>query len=80
MFKKAISALLAALFVASLFGGVTVSAGAEVRDCVILNDTFIGENARVRYVISDKNARLSPYLDLSGSQALPLVIPKGSEI
>ncbi len=63
-----------------LFGGVTVSAGAEVRDCVILNDTFIGENARVRYVISDKNARLSPYLDLSGSQALPLVIPKGSEI
>lgn len=63
-----------------LFGGVTVGAGAEVRDCVILNDTVIGEHARLRYVISDKNAVLSPYLELSGSESLPLAIPKGSRI
>ena len=63
-----------------LFGGVTVGPGAELRNCVILNDTLIGENARLSYVISDKDAYLSPYLDLSGSEKLPLVIPKGSRI
>ena len=63
-----------------LFGGVTVGAGAEVRNCVILNDSVIGENARLSCVISDKNTRLSPYLDLSGNEHLPLVIPKGSVI
>ena len=63
-----------------LFGGVTVCPGAEVRNCVILNDTVVGENARLNCVISDKNAVLSPYLDLSGSEQLPLVIPKGSKI
>ena len=63
-----------------LFGGVTIGAGAEVRNCVILNDTVIGENTSLNCVISDKNVRLSPYLALSGSEQLPLVIPKGSEI
>lgn len=63
-----------------LFGGVTVAPGAEVRNCVILNDTVIGENARLKCVISDKNVQLSPYLDLAGSEQLPLVVPKGSKI
>ncbi len=63
-----------------LFGGVTVAPGAEVRNCVILNDTEIGENVQLRCVISDKNVRLSPYLALSGSEQLPLVVPKGSRI
>ena len=63
-----------------IFGGVTVGAGAELRNCVILNDAVIGENARLNCVISDKNTRLSPYLDLSGNEHLPLVIPKGSAI
>lgn len=63
-----------------LFGGVTVAPGAEVRNCVILNDTVVGENARLKCVISDKNVQLSPYLDLAGSEQLPLVVPKGSKI
>ena len=63
-----------------IFGGVTVKAGAELKDCIILNDTVIGEHCSLRSVISDKNARLSPYLMLTGSERLPLVIPKGSEL
>ena len=63
-----------------IFGGVTIAPGAEVRDCVLLNDVVVGENARLRCVISDKKAQLSPYLDLSGSEKLPLVIPKGGTI
>ncbi len=63
-----------------IFRGVTVKAGAELRDCVILNDAVIGENTRLHCVISDKNTVLSPYLELSGSEQLPLTIPKGSRI
>ena len=63
-----------------IFGGVTVKAGAELKDCIILNDTVIGEHCSLRSVISDKIARLSPYLMLTGSERLPLVIPKGSEL
>jgi glucose-1-phosphate adenylyltransferase len=63
-----------------IFRGVTIAPGAEVRNCVILNDTVIGENAHLNCVISDKEVRLSPYLDLSGSEKLPLAIPKGSII
>ena len=63
-----------------LFRGVTVGAGAELENCVILNDTVIGEKARLGCVVSDKNVVLSPYVDLRGSEQLPLVIPKGSKI
>ena len=63
-----------------IFCGVTVGAGAALKDCIILNDTVVGENARLRCVISDKNVTLSPYLDLGGSEQLPLVVPKGSKI
>ncbi len=63
-----------------LFGGVTVKHGAVLRNCIILNDTVIGENSCLNYVISDKNVQLSPYLDLSGSEKLPLVVPKDSVI
>ena len=63
-----------------IFRGVTIGAGAELRNCVILNDSVIGEDSRLRCVIADKNVVLSPYLELSGSEQLPLAIPKGCKI
>ncbi len=63
-----------------IFRGVQIGEGAELRDCVILNDAVIGEKAWLNCVISDKNTVLSPYLELSGSAQLPLAIPKGSRI
>ena len=63
-----------------IFRGVTIGAGAELRDCIILNDTVIGENCRLNCVISDKEVTVSPFLELSGSEKLPLVIPKASVI
>ena len=63
-----------------LFGGVRVKPGASLRNCIVLNDTVIGEGAELNCVISDKNAALSPYLSLSGSALLPLLIPKGSRL
>ena len=61
-----------------IFGGVTVNSGAELKNCIVLNDTVIGERCALRNVISDKNVQISPYLELTGSERLPLVVPKGS--
>lgn len=63
-----------------LFGGVTVKPGAVLKNCIVLNDTVIGEDSCLKYVISDKNVHVSSYIDLSGNEKLPIVIPKGSEI
>ena len=63
-----------------IFCGAKVSAGAVVKNCIILNDTVIGENAELNYVISDKNVQISPYMTLNGNVKLPLVIPKDSKL
>lgn len=63
-----------------IFCGAKVCAGAVVKNCIILNDAVIGENAVLNYVISDKNVVISPYMTLNGNVKLPLVIPKGSKL
>jgi hypothetical protein len=40
----------------------------------------MGENAQLKYVIADKYAELSPYITLTGSPRLPIVVPKSSKI
>jgi glucose-1-phosphate adenylyltransferase len=63
-----------------LFRGVRVGKGARLRGCVIMQDTVIGENATLAYVISDKDVNVSRYVTLAGSPNLPLVIPKGGQL
>jgi len=41
-----------------LFRGVKVHAGAQVEDCLILDNCDIGRRARVRRAILDKNVRV----------------------
>lgn len=63
-----------------VFCGARIEAGSTLRDCIIMNDTVIEPNVSLRNIISDKNVRVSPYVTLSGSRRLPLVIPKDSSI
>lgn len=63
-----------------LFRGVRVGKGAYIKNSVIMQDAVIGENAELKYVISDKNTAISPFITLAGSPRLPLVIPKQGRI
>lgn len=63
-----------------LFPGVTVKKGAEVRNCVLLKETYVGEQAKLHHVITDKNVQISEGHTLMGHQTYPLVIAKGSKI
>lgn len=59
-----------------LFRGVRVKKGAKLTNCVIMQDSIIGENVSLNHVISDKYAVFSDGLVLSGSRVLPITVPK----
>ncbi|MEA4894445.1 MAG: glucose-1-phosphate adenylyltransferase subunit GlgD [Oscillospiraceae bacterium] len=59
-----------------LFRGVRVKKGAVLKNCVLMQDSIVGENVSLSYVISDKYTVLTDRLVLSGSGALPIIVPK----
>ena len=59
-----------------LFRGVRIRKGAKLKNCVIMQDCIVGDNASLSYVISDKYTVFSNELVLSGSRALPITVPK----
>ena len=63
-----------------LFPGVRVARGAQLSRCIVMQDTCIAADAILRNVIADKNVRIGPAVTLTGCEALPIVIPKGSEL
>ncbi len=61
-----------------LFRGVRVEKGAQLRGCIVMQDSVIGRNTLLKSVIVDKDARLGAGLTLAARPELPLVVPKGS--
>ena len=63
-----------------LFRGVKIAKGAKVRNCVIMQDTVIGENSRLDYVVADKNVEIEANRTLMGYQTYPVFIAKESKV
>lgn len=59
-----------------LFRGVQVKKGAVLKNCILMQDSVVGENTKLSYVISDKFVTFSDGLLLSGSEGLPIIVPK----
>lgn len=59
-----------------LFRGVKVAKGAKVKNCVLMQDTVVEENASVEYVISDKKVTITEGKEMKGTDALPVYIAK----
>lgn len=60
-----------------LFRRVHIAKGAKVSNSILMQDSFIGENAKINCVISDKSAVVKPGKTLSGSENFPVFIGKG---
>lgn len=60
-----------------LFRQVTIAAGAVVEDCVIMNDSVVGEGSELRYVILDKDVVVRPGSKLIGTPKNPIIIKRG---
>lgn len=59
------------------FRQVVLSQGAQVENCVIMNDTVIGKNCYLKYVILDKDVSLRPGATLVGTPTNPVIIKRG---
>ena len=60
-----------------LFRQVTVYPTAKVDSCVIMNDTVVGENCELQYVILDKDVVVRPGTRLVGTPTKPVIIQRG---
>jgi glucose-1-phosphate adenylyltransferase len=63
-----------------VFTGVHVGKGAVLKNCIIMKDGVVGNDTHLDYVIADKDVTFSSNLAITGTQRLPIVVPKGSEV
>lgn len=63
-----------------LFRGVRVGKGTVVKNSILLQDTFTGNNVSLNCVITDKNVVIRDDRVLSGHESMPFFIPKGSMV
>ena len=63
-----------------VFSGARISAGAKLKNCIIMRRCIVGENSELSHVIADKAVVFSAGTVLTGSDKLPIVVPKGIEI
>lgn len=59
-----------------LFRGVRIAKGAKVKNCVLMQDTIVGEGANVEYVITDKNVTISAGKEIKGADSFPVYVAK----
>lgn len=60
-----------------IFRGTKVGKGAKIKNCIIMQDSIIGERAELNAVITDKNVIIRDKIILSGHPLLPFYIGKG---
>jgi glucose-1-phosphate adenylyltransferase len=60
-----------------VFRGVKVGKGTVVRNSILLQDTYVGENVNLNCVITDKNTVIRDGRNLSGHETMPFYIGKG---
>ena len=63
-----------------LFRQVTIAPGADVENCVIMNDTVVGQGAYLKNVILDKNVTVRPGAKLIGTKKNPVIVKRGETV
>lgn len=63
-----------------IFRGVKVGKGAVVKNCILMQDTYVGDNTSLNCVICDKNVVIKNGRNLSGHETHPFSVGKGAVI
>ncbi len=63
-----------------LFRGVSVARGAEVKNCILMQDTTVSRDAVIHHVITDKNVMIMDGRTLMGHDKYPMVIAKDTKV
>ena len=59
-----------------IFRGARVAKGAVVENSILMQDAFVGEDAKLNCVVMDKNTVITPKKVLSGDKSYPLFVGK----
>ena len=49
-------------------------------NCVLMQDTIVGEGTKLEYIISDKNVKITDGKELKGDEAFPVFVAKGQVV
>jgi len=60
-----------------IFRGVHIGKGTVVKNCILLQDTYVGTGAKLDCVIADKSVMIKDGRTLAGHETLPFFLPKG---
>ena len=52
----------------------------KVKNCVLMQDTIVGEGTKLEYIISDKNVKITDEKELKGDEAFPVFVAKGQVV
>ena len=63
-----------------LFRGVKIAKGAKVKNCVLMQDTVVGENVNLEYVITDKNVTITEGKSLIGTDSFQVYVAKNQRV
>ncbi|MBQ9530839.1 MAG: glucose-1-phosphate adenylyltransferase subunit GlgD [Eubacterium sp.] len=63
-----------------LYKGVKVEEGAVIKNSILMQDTVIGENSKINYIIADKNVNIKSGVELSGAENYPVSLSKDTRI
>ena len=63
-----------------LFRGVKIGKGAVVKNCILMQDTIVGDKCELNYVIADKNVKVGNYKSFGGTIDYPVFINKDATV
>ena len=59
---------------------MSVAKGAQVKDCILMQNTAVGRESVLHHIIADKNVKVADRRTLIGHAKYPMAIAKDSEI
>lgn len=63
-----------------IFKGVKVGRDAVVKDSILMQDTIVGDKAKLSCIIADKNVNVKTGVELSGAKSYPICLSKGTNV
>ena len=63
-----------------LFRGVKIGKNAVVKNCILMQDTVVGDKCEMDYVITDKDVTIGSYRSIGGTESYPVFVGKGASV
>lgn len=61
-----------------IFRGCRIAKGASVKNCILMQDTVVGEKCEMQYAITDKKVQVSDHRTIIATESFPAYIAKGT--